>query len=267
MSDDSLRKEPVFVLYGSQTGNSEQAAEDFSKQMEEKFTPSYFKDLGLEPVRVETTCIQLDDFLDYKHAAFTKTMVVFVSSYGVGQAPIGSYKFRSFVEELISRTEGGKAEANDATVLLEGLKYALCGLGDSRYTTYLVNPTTIDKGLTVAGATRIGAMGKADAKQIGENSQENVIAKWKEEMWIPLAKSIAAVTVDENKNSEEAKTDIMKEMQAATIPILMKIDPDYTPPKEFGGRSAGAIPTNLLLVAIIMAVIATLFVTGKIQVP
>jgi len=140
-------------------------------------------------------------------------------------------------------------------------------IGDSRYTTYLVNPTTIDKGLTVAGATRIGAMGKADAKQIGENSQENVIAKWKEEMWIPLAKSIAAVTVDENKNSEEAKTDIMKEMQAATIPILMKIDPDYTPPKEFGGRSAGAIPTNLLLVAIIMAVIATLFVTGKIQVP
>ena len=129
MSDDGLRKEPVFVLYGSQTGNSEQTAEDFSKQMEEKFTPSYFKDLGLEPVEVETTCIQLDDFLGCKHAAFTKTMVIFVSSYGLGQAPIGCYVFRSFAEELISRTEGGKAETEARTTLLKGLKYALCALG------------------------------------------------------------------------------------------------------------------------------------------
>eukprot|EP00536_Pseudo-nitzschia_multiseries_P003226 jgi/Psemu1/185310/e_gw1.48.124.1 len=258
MSD--IRTEPVFVLYGSQTGNSEQAAEDFSKQIEDKFSPSYFKELGLDPVKVVTTCIQLDDFLDYKHAAFTKTMVVFVSSYGVGQAPIGAYKFRSLAEELISLTEDGKPGAK---TLLKGLKYALCGLGDSGYSTYLVNPTTIDKGLTAAGATRIGDMGKADAKQIGENSQENVIAKWKDELWVPLAKSIAAAA---DETSEEAASKL-KQMQIDTIPLLMKIDPDYTPPKEFGGRSGAAIPMQLLLVAIIVAVIAALFATGTIQVP
>ena len=84
MTDDSgssIRTEPLFVLYGSQTGNSEQAAEDFCTQIKEKFTPSYFKELDLEPVKVETTCIQLDDFLEYRHAAFTKTMIIFVSSY------------------------------------------------------------------------------------------------------------------------------------------------------------------------------------------
>ena len=151
MTDDSscgnssrnIRTEPLFVLYGSQTGNSEQAAEDFCTQIKEKFTPSYFKDeLGLEPVKVETTCIQLDDFLDYRHAAFTKTMVIFVSSYGVGQAPIGSYKFRSFAEELLLLVETGKYDESrgrvDYSKLLCGLKYALCGLGTSYFVLYFL---------------------------------------------------------------------------------------------------------------------------------
>ena len=81
--------EPLFVLYGSQTGNSEQAAEDFCKTVKEKFTPSFFSQHNLTPVNVQPTCIQLDDFLDYRHAEFTRTIVIFVSSYGVGQAPIG----------------------------------------------------------------------------------------------------------------------------------------------------------------------------------
>ncbi|OEU16079.1 flavo protein, partial [Fragilariopsis cylindrus CCMP1102] len=165
------------VLYGSQTGNSEQAAEDFCQVMKEKYTPSYFRTLNLLPITVQPTCLQLDDFLDYQHAAYTKTIVIFVSSYGVGQAPIGSYKFRSFAEELFN---------NKYATLLKGLRYAICGLGDSNYTTYLVNPTTIDKGLTAAGATRIGDMGKADAnakKQLGNDAQDKVIARWKEELY------------------------------------------------------------------------------------
>lgn len=113
--------ESIFVLYGSQTGNSEQAALDFCQQIQEKFTPSYFQGLALDPVKVETTCIQLDDFLEYQHAAFTKTMIIFVSSYGVGQAPMGSYKFRSFAEALL---ESGN------TSMLKGLSFAVCGLGE-----------------------------------------------------------------------------------------------------------------------------------------
>ena len=124
----SIRTEPIFVLYGSQTGNSEQAAEDFCKKIGTKFTPEYFKDLGLEPVTVETTCISLDDFLEYRHAAFTKTIVIFVSSYGVGQAPMGAQKFRVFAEELMAQTESGKS----SKTLLKGLNYALCGLGECR---------------------------------------------------------------------------------------------------------------------------------------
>ena len=144
----SIRTEPIFVLYGSQTGNSEQAAEDFCQVMKEKYTPSYFRHLNLLPITVQPTCLQLDDFLDYQHAAYTKNIVIFVSSYGVGQAPIGSYKFRSFAEELLSlvdneitttknnSTGGGGGDNNNNNnnnnkyaTLLKGLRYAICGLG------------------------------------------------------------------------------------------------------------------------------------------
>ena len=137
----SIRTEPIFVLYGSQTGNSEQAAEDFCQVMKEKYTPSYFRTLNLLPITVQPTCLQLDDFLDYQHAAYTKNIVIFVSSYGVGQAPIGSYKFRSFAEELLSLvdneitttknngTGGGGDNNNKYATLLKGLRYAICGLG------------------------------------------------------------------------------------------------------------------------------------------
>ena len=119
-------------------------------------------------------------------------------------------------------------------------------------------------------------MGKADAKQIGENSQENVIAKWKEEMWIPLAKTMSAQAAasDDDDDDDDDKDDVavakdvvnVKEMQAGVIPILMKIDPEYNPPKEFGGRSfSGGIPTHLVVLAVIVALIAALFVTGTIQ--
>ena len=124
-SSSDTHTEPIFVLYGSQTGNSEQAAEDFCKKIQSKFNPQYFKDLDLDPVAVETTCISLDDFLEYRHAAFTKTMVIFVSSYGVGQAPMGAQKFRVFAQELMTQTESGKS----SKILLKGLNYAICGLG------------------------------------------------------------------------------------------------------------------------------------------
>ena len=125
ISSSSIRTEPMYVLYGSQTGNSEQAALDFCEQIKEKFTPAHFENLGLKPVKITTTCIQLDDFLEYKHSDFTKTVIIFVSSYGVGQAPIGSYKFRSFADELIAQAESGKLGN-----LLKGISYGVCGLGE-----------------------------------------------------------------------------------------------------------------------------------------
>ena len=219
MSDSKdTREEPLYVLYGSQMGNSEQAAKDFCSLVKKTYTADYWKSIDGgtdEPISVVPTHMQLDDLLELKHAAFTKVIVIFVSSYGVGQAPLGSYRFREVAEELLKK--GNSDDGSKAP--LQGLKYAICGLGDSNYTTYLKNPTTINAGLEAAGATRIGEMGKGDASVLGENAQGKVVARWSHEILKPLAKEIAS-----------SETPDLKSMQEHVIKLLVKLDPDYEPP-------------------------------------
>jgi MioC protein len=242
------RTEPLYVLYGSQMGNSEQAAQEFCKLAVEKWTPKFFEKQGLEPITVEPTHMQLDDFLELKHANYTKLIVIFVSSYGVGQAPLGAYRFRELCEQFTKNAPEQKP--------LQGLQYAMCGLGDSMYQTYFKNPTTIDAGLTAAGAIRIGDLGTADARKSGDNAQDKVIARWIESAWVPLAKALAREK-DEDVN--------LQQMQRKTIELLLELDPDYTPPKEYQKGSKGGLMglSPSLLVGLGVAIAASVAYFAK----
>ena len=162
----------ILVLYASQSGTVQAAAEEFCKEMPSK----------LNKIKVAPTLMTLDDFLTVRQAAWTPIVVIFVSSFGVGAAPAGGHRFRDLCEHCIDHPSGNK--------ILTGLQYALCGLGNSSFRTYFENPSTIDEGLTIAGASRIGELGKADASGKGEFSQANVITKWKEGIWESLSEAI-----------------------------------------------------------------------------
>jgi hypothetical protein len=84
--------EKLYVLYGSQMGNSDGAAEEFCNSIKSTYNDEFFNRHKLPSFEVETTCIQLDDFLEVKHANYTKCLVIFVSSYGVGQGEKGMVK-------------------------------------------------------------------------------------------------------------------------------------------------------------------------------
>lgn len=79
------RSEKLYVLYGSQMGNSEGAAKDFCNLIKSNYNDEYFNQHKLPSLEAETTCMQLDDFLEIEHSNYTKCLVIFVSSYGVGQ--------------------------------------------------------------------------------------------------------------------------------------------------------------------------------------
>jgi sulfite reductase alpha subunit-like flavoprotein len=248
MSSSPRKTEQLYVLYGSQMGNSEQAAKDFCQELETKYSPDYFEQQNLPVIQVETTCIQLDDFLEMHHANFTKCLVIFVSSYGVGQAPLGAYRFRELAEVW-------NDSKNNSNNYLQGLHYAICGLGDSNYPTYLKNPMTIDQGLTAAGATRIGDLGKANANALGDDAQDKVIARWISDLWLPLAKSLS--------NDDDDKVNVA-EMQRQTIPLLIKLDPDYTPPKELQKKRKnsgflGFLGMGSVVIGVAVAVVASVF--------
>lgn len=78
------RTEKLYVLYGSQMGNSEGAAKEFCGLIQSTYNDDFFQKHNLPIFKVEMECIQLDDFLEVKHADYTKCLVIFVSSYGVG---------------------------------------------------------------------------------------------------------------------------------------------------------------------------------------
>jgi sulfite reductase alpha subunit-like flavoprotein len=141
--------------------------------------------------------------------------------YFGASAPLGAYRFRELCDEFLS--EGMEK-------ILPGLQYALCGLGDTNYKTYLNNPTTIDKGLTAVGAKRIGEMGEGNASGTGEMSQDKVIQKWSQDILVPLAKALA----------DETEIDTSK-MQSKTIPLMMKLNPDYVSPHQ-GEKKSGMLP-------------------------
>jgi sulfite reductase alpha subunit-like flavoprotein len=270
-TSNNKKQQHVYVLYGSQTGNSEQAAEDFCRQLQDKFNTNNDDDFwqqqhSLQPpphqnAMVTTTCMQLDDFLEVKQAKFDgHCMIIFVSSYGVGQAPLGAYRFRSLAEELLRqpKKDGQYDDDGGRRRIYQGLHYAVCGLGDSTYPTYLKNPTTIDEALSKAGATRLQAMGKADAHQIGgDQSQDKVIQQWIDDLWVPLAKALTA-------EAEESTTIMMDaaKMQQDTLQILQRLDPDFVVKEEkmtSNAKNAGGSKLTLyIVVGIAVALLAIL---------
>lgn len=213
MSTLRSRVEEIFVLYGSQTGNSEQAAKDFCRQVATRLSPKVIHQISSTPTEiiVKPTHMQLDDFLELERAKWTRIVVIIVSSYGIGQAPLGSYRFRELCDVWLD-TYPTNAK------ILDGLFFAICGLGDSKYTTFLENPTTIDKALHRVGAKRVGELGKADASGTGENAQGVVIERWMDGIWSELAKAVAQEPLSKEK---------LQMMQKETVDICQKINPDF----------------------------------------
>lgn len=224
----SPSSEEVLVLYGSQTGNSEAAAERIESVMPSRL-----------PGRT-ARLMQLDDFLEVHKANWTRLVVVVCSSYGVGQAPLGARKFRELCDAVLEG-EGGDDE------FLKGIKFALLGLGDSHYTTFFRNPTAIDDALTRAGATRVGRLGKADASGTGDEEQSASVDRWIEGIWDDLAKAID----DDGGPPEEGALERARE---GTWRRCVRLNPEWEDKKSaFGVWAVAAIGAALAAVASYLA--------------
>lgn len=164
----------VPVLYGSQTGNSQGAAENLAASLP--------KELSTSSLTVTSTVMELDDFLENSRAAWTPLCVIVCSSYGVGQAPMGAWKFRELCDLIL--------EKDDFVNQLKGIQYAMLGLGDSKYTTFFLNPTSIDSAMAKAGAERVGSLGKADASGKGDKVQLKVIEDWSQNIVADLKRAV-----------------------------------------------------------------------------
>lgn len=232
----SPRTEKIYVLFGTQTGNSEQAAQELCSQMPTKLSAEAIQQMTgtSEEINVQPICKPLDDFLEIDLCQWTRLTVIITSSYGIGQAPLGCYRFRELCDEWHQRYKDN-AEAK----ILQGLYFAMCGLGDSKYTTYFQNPTKIDDTLRLLGMERVGPLGKADASGNGNDLQAVVIERWMEGIWTHLAQVLS---------KPHPSDDFMAEKQRITVEVCRKINPDFLPAKKSG--------PPLMLLALLVALLA-----------
>jgi sulfite reductase alpha subunit-like flavoprotein len=231
-------EEVIHVLFGSQTGNSEQAAQDFCAQ---------WKEASAQKLKnpVHTRCTSLDDFLEVDYAPWTRVVVIYCSSYGVGQAPLGASRFRELCNHCLQQ---------QPAPFLQGVHYALCGLGDSKYRTFFENPTTLDQGLTAAGAKRIGTLGCADAshrksrirrdtEQLTDD-QGAVIAQWTRQT---IPQIIQTLQSTHPLSANQSTT-----MQQRTNGISQLINPEFVPPKSSSQDKRGVTIKGIALLSLIL---------------
>jgi sulfite reductase alpha subunit-like flavoprotein len=239
------RTETITIIYGSQTGNSEQYAQEFAAQIPLQLTPEriqYYTDTP-DTIHVKVKLMQCDDFLEQgkpaQRCAWTRCMVVFTSSYGIGQAPLGCHRFRDLCDAWTMQYK----QFPYSLPVLQGMHYVMCGLGDSKYTTYFHNPTVIDQALTRAGAKRHGPLGQADASATGEDVQVKVVHRWMEDIW----KHVATIVAMDPLPSER-----LSYMRQETVAICRIINPDFMPAK----KSSVTVPDLIKL--FLLAILASL---------
>ncbi|MCE9956497.1 assimilatory sulfite reductase (NADPH) flavoprotein subunit [Aeromonas rivipollensis] len=142
------------ILYGSQTGNTKGVASAIQAQAKARGLP-----------------VTLTSMADYKPKQLKKEshLLVVVSTYGEGEPPESAV-------DLFEQLKKGKIGK------LEGLKFAVLGLGDSSYEFFCQTGKDFDDFLSKAGAERIHELASLDvdyqdaAKAWGEQAVNAVAA-------------------------------------------------------------------------------------------
>ena len=195
-----MTERQVLVLYGSSRGASADAADKFVKECAHHLTTTT-DNTNDHTIHVSEP-IALDDFL--KDPVWAPWVVIFVSSFGSGGGPRNGRQFRRKCDAW----KQAHQDNPDLPKPLEGMHFAICGLGDSSYKTYMENPIVVTETLELLGAELVGNRGKADSAD-GEASQQKTIDEWMESMWEPLREVLSKEPSVSKEGLEKARAFVL----------------------------------------------------------
>ncbi|KAL3527059.1 hypothetical protein ACH5RR_011715 [Cinchona calisaya] len=153
--EDEPGKKKLPILYASETGNAMDAAERLGREAERRRCP--------------VSVLSIDDF-DPKSLPSEETVIFVVSTTGQGDIPDSMKNFWRF---LLQR--------NLSEEWLEGVDYAVFGLGDSSYQKYNFVAKKLDKRLLDLGATALIERGLGDDQH--PSGYEGALDPWMSNLW------------------------------------------------------------------------------------
>ena len=163
---DSPAAEPLLILFGSQTGTAEALAARIAKQARQQgFAPS------------------VASLNDYEQAGFIRAArtVIVSSTWGDGDPPDNAANFWSWL-------------SSETAPRLEGLQFAVLGLGDRNYADFCGASKKFDARLEALGAHRLLPRGECDL------DYEVTARTWLDALWTKVAKRtglVPSISIDE----------------------------------------------------------------------
>ncbi|KAL6240546.1 NAPDH-dependent diflavin reductase [Rhinocladiella similis] len=151
--DNTDRDRSVIILYGTETGTSQDFAEEISR--------------CFQRLRFDTEVVGLDDVVYGDLRSYILTVFV-VATTGQGDFPDNARKFwTSLLRKKLSSTT------------LEGIQYALVGLGDSSYPKFNFAARKLEKRLGQLGAFPLVESCEADEQ--GDEGTDGAVLAWLED--------------------------------------------------------------------------------------
>ncbi|GJP33320.1 hypothetical protein CLOM_g17865 [Closterium sp. NIES-68] len=155
-------KAAIGVLFGTQTGTAEGFAKTLVSELQHHFAPHCTVELNsLDDLAADSEgfTARLKAF----HAAF-----FLVATYGDGEPTDDAQRFFKWLHAAAASAEAQDATA-DNPLPLEGLRFAVFGLGNRQYEHFNLMGKSLDKHLAALGGQRVAEVGLGDDDQCIED--------------------------------------------------------------------------------------------------
>lgn len=228
----SQKANPLFILYGSATGNAEHIAKDLAAQvtaaaaaaMTVNAAAGNHDDDGNDNYRHyfdSVICCELDQFKKKclpvwevnLEATSTKTkkkygVLVIASTTGNGDAPENAGRFARYIK---------RCKKDVAPLPFRNVCFAVLGLGDTNYDQFCATGILLDKKLEELGGKRAKPLACADEA----TGLEDVVEPWTATILLEIAKAAAGDDNPHRNNNISNNATMASEQEvAAAVPLL-----------------------------------------------
>ncbi|CAO3620404.1 unnamed protein product [Mucor fragilis] len=202
-----IKLPPVTFLYGTQTGT----AQDYANQLATQAKNFGFTNVTILPMD-QWKVLQDGKFVsEDKSKRLDKELVVICTATYNGQPPDSAEKFNKFLDDKL------KTDGHETT--LNGLSFAVFGLGNKNWRTYQHFPIKVTDSLEELGAERFFSNGEGN----GDKDMDADFSNWCAHFWTHTLDSYG-ITASESKSVVPAAVSSSPEKSAVKVKFIQPTD-------------------------------------------